>query len=247
MADSQAFEMALAALADQAERARSARPDWSIPPNLPVWTPKRLAVFAADQLHHGESATATVCESLLPQMECAAARRCLEAQIDDERRHASFYARYLEALGASAGDTRPALADAYAAIVAWDGPPEAPILATHAVIEVENLKLQRRVSLWLPCPLFRSIADAVARDEARHVAFGNRYLRQRLPALSSAERARIEKWLLDLWSEAIEDVFAGFMPLLGPTPLARPIPGLLAGWRSRSRKRVQASVRRLGL
>lgn len=239
--------MSLATLADEAERARPAQPDWSIPLNLPVWTPKRLAVFAADQLHHGESATATVCEKLLPRIECAAARRCLEAQIADERRHAAFYARYLEALGASAGDTRPALAAAYAAIAAWDGPPEAPILATHAVIEVENLKLQRRTSIWLPCPLFRSIADAVARDEARHVAFGNRYLRERLPALSAADRARIEKWLLDLWSEAIEDVFAGCMPLLGPSPLMRPVPGLLQGWRTRSRKRVQASVRRLGL
>ncbi|NJO67750.1 MAG: hypothetical protein HC826_02170 [Rhodospirillales bacterium] len=127
------------------------------PAPLPFWLPNRLTRSAVSQFMHGERQTAVLCRHLLPSIDEADARVCLEMQIADELRHADLYRRYLAPLGPPA-PPQPALARIFNSLQRWRGGPEGPILILHLILEGEALWLQKRVEMWLPCPLFRSMS-----------------------------------------------------------------------------------------
>ncbi len=133
-------------------------------------------------------------------------RRFLEMQLDDEVRHAEIYLRYLKMLGGVA-PMEPALGLAADRILKWRGAPEAIVLSCHVLLETESLRLGRAINAWFSCPLFGAISAAIARDEARHIAFGKTYLRESLPALAFAERREIYCWLKELWNNAAAGAF----------------------------------------
>ncbi len=207
-------EPALAEFSAKAARraAAPAVPDWSLPARRPFWLPRRTAAFALTQFYQGELATAEICAALSLRLESPAARAFLETQIADERRHATFYRRYAELAGLELGDA-PALAEAYAAARDWQGPPVAVVLAVHAVLEVENLRLQRTVARWLPCPLLADIGRVVAVDEARHVAFGRLYAPAALAELSPEDLRLARIWLADLWASSADRIVGHFKGL----------------------------------
>ena len=212
-------EQRLATLSKKAEAARASAPDsidWQRPAAPPHWMSKRLAVTAVSQFHYGEIATARLCDKIRNHVALAGARDCLEAQAEDERRHARIYARYLDKLG---GPDRRHLAieGLYGKAESWRGAPEGLILACHMLFEGEALQLQRAIDTWMPCPLFKDISALIARDEARHVAFGRIYLREALPHLPRSERLALFRWMRELWFQAIRTAVNQFAP-----------PGLLA-------------------
>jgi hypothetical protein len=204
----------IAALAAKAAAVQSGGPpdiDWSRPPSLPVWLPRRLAARAVTQYHRGEIATARACETLRYRLALPAARDFLRIQATDERRHATLYDAYLGKIGGP----RPrslSIEETYEKALAWQGAPEAIILAFHAILEGESLRLQQVIDKWLPCPLFREISAVINRDEARHIAFGRIYLREALPYLPRGERLAIFAWARDLWFDAVRDAIADFAP-----------------------------------
>ena len=171
-------DVRIAALVKKGRQAQNApnTPDWSLTPRKPFWLPGRAVAVAVSQFYYGERTTAELCERIAHRITDAEARSFLATQIADERRHAEFFRRYAAGFGGLA-PASAALESAYAAAREWDGPPEALILAIHVVLEGENLNLQQTVDSWLPCPLFADISRCVARDEARHRAFGDLYLR----------------------------------------------------------------------
>ncbi len=183
--------------------------DWSRQPRLPFWMRPSQARAALSQLYHGELATSRLCEALLADRteDRYEVRTCLSFQLRDEMRHADAYARYLEGLGGIAP-----IDDALAR--ALDGARHGPhgtlgaMLAFHIVVEGELLQLHERIARFLPCPLLRDINRLVARDEARHVAFGKIYLADSLDALSDDERARLYAWLHSLWHDATQSALA---------------------------------------
>ena len=81
----------------------------------------------------------------------------------------------------------------------------------------------------MPCPLFAEIGAAIARDEARHVAFGRLYLRHALPRIARDERLAMLGWVRALWHSAVGDGAAGIVPA-GPGARAR---WLEDAWRER--------------
>ena len=207
------LERRFLALAEKARVAAASplQPDWSLQPKRTRWPSEKAVIEAMSKFHHGELATARICEKLHDSLSSPAARRFLTTQIADERRHAEFYARYIGVRGGRAPDPDD-LAPIYAAAFDWEGPPEALILAVHVMLEGESLRLQQSLECWLPCPLFADLSRCIAHDEARHLAFGRLYLRQALPRLRLEEHRRIFLWLKGLWSRAVLRVATGLTP-----------------------------------
>lgn len=216
-------ESRLRRLADKGVRAQQQSVediDWSRRPELPFWLPKRLAGWAVSQFLHGEMATAGMCRQISSRLDSAAAQVFLETQYCDEMRHAAIYQRYVDALGGSA-DITPQLAFAYDQALSWDGPVDGIILAFHCILEGESLMLQQDVRRWLPCPLFSEISDIIARDEARHVAFGRIWCQASLPTLPLAEHRHIHRHLRQLWFTTMNSVIRRIRPfdiINGPKP-----------------------------
>jgi hypothetical protein len=192
---------ALAAKATAARGAEMSDFDWRVTPRSPVFLPRSLYVRALSQFYHGERAAQALCRGLVRRLGQADAEVCLEAQIADETRHAEIFHRYMTRIGGLAPPERTLVA-AHGAVQAWRGAPEAVVLACHILLETEALRIERAVDRWCPCPLFREIGARIARDEARHVAFGTLYLRESLPQLPLRERLAICEWLHELWTQA---------------------------------------------
>lgn len=194
--------------------------DWSQKHGVPFWLPSRLAAWAVSQFLHGERATAEMCEMVAPRLNNDAASAFLETQRADELRHAAIYERYLDKIGGP----RPAsdnLKAAYQAGRDWDGPVEGILLAYHVILEGESLFLQQDVARWLPSKLFNQMSAVIARDEARHVAFGKIILRDALPKLDYEQHALIHSWLKGLWFDTVGNVISRLKPfdfVNGPKP-----------------------------
>jgi len=177
--------------------------DWRHPPRLPLWITRDQARAAISQLYHGEIATSRMCRALLGDFAPGPARRCLEFQIADETRHAEAFERYLEALGGVAAMDQHL---AWVLEAASRGPagPLGTMVAFHVVVEGEVLRMQDSLTRLLPCPLLKQINRRVARDEARHVAFGRIYLSAALAELSENARDQLYGWLHELWRRTTE-------------------------------------------
>ena len=214
--------------------------DWERNVRIPLWMTKRMAIWAVSQFQHGELATARMCRAIRDDVGSAAARAFLETQHLDERRHARIYGRYLGKLG---GAVTPSavLENCYEQALAWQGPSQAIMLAFHVILEGESIRLQKSVDTWMTCPLFKEISAVIARDEARHVAFGKIYLRETLPELPRRQRLAIYLWLRDLWLSGATAVINRIMPmgLLGQ----RTVRGFMAsGWQERLRDLGRAGL-----
>jgi hypothetical protein len=152
------------------------------------------------QLYHGEIATSRICRAWAKDLEPGPVRQCLEIQIEDELRHAEAYERYLDPLG-GVDEVDGALAWALDAMLGGPAGAIGTMVAFHVVVEGEVLRVQDSLARLLPCPLLDQINRRVARDEARHVAFGRMYLTEALADLSADDRDRLYRWLHDLWHE----------------------------------------------
>lgn len=181
--------------------------DWDLSVQLPRWLPREDIAKAMSQLYHGEVATGRLCRRLLAEVPEPEARSCLELQIADESRHAAVYLRYLERLGHMAP-----VDSAFEAVLedglAWSGSALGMVVLFHVVVEAEALRLLDGVARFLPCPLLRQINRRISLDEARHVAFGQIYLRDRVAGLPEDERRHIYYWVQKLWSSYTQATFS---------------------------------------
>ncbi len=213
---------------------------WEQPVRPPRWLPRRLFVRAVSQLHHGEMATAAVCRQLAAELEPIEplAAACLRLQTDDETRHADVYRRYLERLGGIAPMDTP-LATAIGGAAAAELSPVARTIAFHVVLEGEAVQLLQALARHIPCPLLTAIVQRTSRDEARHVAFGKRYVGAAIANLDDAERRALAEWIERLWAASCAELFAAYA---GPF-------GALAGRSAANRRwsRHAKVLRRLGV
>ena len=212
----------LRALAIKGAAASAEHPalDWEQPrPALSLWQ-KPVACGIVNQFIGGEEATARLCAAVAPRIALETARDCLGVQVEDERRHADIYRRYLQRLGG-----RPAqqglLDEAVTRALSWRGAPEAALLAFHVVVEGEALAFQDQARNRIPDPLFDEMSRQIAKDEVRHVAFGRLYLAQSLPHLPLRERIEIYFWLRDLWFDGTTRLASGSLGKVIATALPR--------------------------
>ena len=214
MSKPDSFESRLAALTAKIAAAQHQSPldfDWARPIKLPLWLPRRLAASAITHFQLGELATASMCNQLRNRLDFSLGRDFLDLQALDELRHARLYGFYLDKLGGP--DPKPSrIARAYDRAASWQGAPQAIILAFHGILEGESMRLQQIIDKWLPCPLFKEFSALIARDEARHIAFGRLYLRETLPSLPQPERLRIFRWIRALWFKTVRSAISHFAP-----------------------------------
>lgn len=198
--------------------------DWDQAPRLPGWLPDRVYASVVSQLYHGERATLAMCRRLSRELAGTPAETFLRTQIADEERHADIYADYLDRLGIMVPPDE-AMAAAYDGALAWRGSYHAPVVAFHIVLEGEALDLLQACSKRFPCPLFRQINRRVSHDEARHIAFGKLFLRERVRMLPLDERLEIYRWVRSLWrhcaaaTKARYGLFGRFALRTGPAAL----------------------------
>ena len=190
----------LIACAGADQWAAEAAIDWNLAVRPPRLMPRRTYIAMVSQLYHAERATAEGCRRLLVALPDPAARRFVALQAAEEVRHATVYRAYLARLGDTA-PIDPAVARAFDGALAWRGPWQGLVVAFNLVLEGEALALQRELIDLFPCPLFRALNRRIARDEARHVAFGRLYLCGRLAALPAEQRYEIYRWVRALWRE----------------------------------------------
>lgn len=174
--------------------------DWSISPILPRWLGRRVYVDAISQFLHAEHAALRACDLIATGLAPDdPARRFIIAQQEDERRHVALYARYLARLGETATSLDPALAWACEVVLSPATPTERLVLACHVLLEGEAVRLHGEITAQLPCPLLRAINTQIARDEARHAAFGRVWLRTQIAGWSEVKREETHRWAAALW------------------------------------------------
>ncbi len=175
----------------------------------PNWLLRRFHGAMISQFRHGELITIKICRHLLDVVTEPGVKELLIQQIADEERHAEVYRRYLEKLG-DAAPLDPSLAHAVERIIQWQGSYLGLIVAVHVLLEGEALRTLQDLSDEMPCPLFSQMNKLIVRDEARHVAFGKVYLRQRLANLGLDERMAIYRFVKLLWCESTGGMFLEF-------------------------------------
>ncbi len=174
--------------------------DWTCSPAASPWVPRRSYVGLVSQLFHGEAAALALTGRLLAAFSHDAhARAALVWQEVDERRHVAVHVACLARLGEIAESTS-VLKEALEAMLPWQGPPAALVLANNIVLEEAALSVYPRIASALGCPLFSAVARRLARDEARHVRFGHIVVPPLLAALTVDERVDIYRWLRQLWT-----------------------------------------------
>lgn len=187
--------------------------DWRLDVRPPRWLKRSSYVSIVSQFYFGELATQRLCRRLLKDLADDEGRALVGWQLGDETRHAVAFGRYLERLGDIA-PVEDGLQTALERSLAWQGSPAALIAAFHVVFEGGALALLQKLTKRFPCPLFADIDSRVVPDEARHIAFGKRYLRERVPQLDPEERREILAWLRDVWGEAAKSSrreYSGFI------------------------------------
>jgi len=171
---------------------------WSLSPIRPRWATQRAYIEAVSQLLHAERLTRRACSHLATALADPVALRFVESQARDEARHAAMYTQYLTSIG----DIAPmdqALAAALDGALQWHDSVPAMMVAFNVVLEGKAVHLHGAATRAFPCPLLHQIATTVGRDEARHTAFGQRYLTRELAPLGTDERRAIYLDVRALW------------------------------------------------
>lgn len=182
--------------------------DWSQKIVRPNWLLRRFHAALISQFMYGELATIRVCKSLSTQSDDLQVRRLLDQQIADEHRHALVYEQYLKRLGDIAPED-PAMADTVDKIMLWEGSHLGLVTAVHIILEGEALRTLQDLAVEFPCPLFSQINTKISIDEARHVAFGKIYLKEKLSFLETEERMAIFRFVKSVWDETTSGILSG--------------------------------------
>lgn len=171
------------------------------PPDSPVpanrWNEFRWEynTWLTSQFLHGEQGALLATSRLVETTPHLADKYFAAVQVADEARHVEAYAGYLERLGTAHGyPVNPQLRTLLTQIVSesrWD----IVFLGMQVIIEGIALALFRLGHVSSFDPVIRQITRLVAKDEARHVAFGVLALEGLYADLTSREIAEREEFV----------------------------------------------------
>lgn len=151
------------------------------------------------QILHGEQGALLVSCRLAQSLPDQDAKLFSAAQAMDEARHIDVFSRYIRRLH----DVYPPEAtlcrvlDKVMSARHWQG----RLVGMHIMVEGLALANFSRIRAATNCDLLRDMLRLVMRDEARHVAFGNHYLRTVLQAMHPDDRAEVEDFAVDMVRE----------------------------------------------
>jgi len=170
-------------------------PDCPVPDELWHQYGWEFHAWMTSQFLHGEQGALIATARLVETVPGIDNKLYAASQVADEARHVEAFSMYMERLG-HAYPVNPALAALLSDIMTgerWD----LTYLGMQIVVEGLALAAFRLGQDTAPDPVIRQITRYVARDEARHVAYGVLALRGLYDELTSAERAVAEEFVME--------------------------------------------------
>lgn len=156
---------------------------------------REYQLWTTSQFLHGEQGAMICAAKTVQQVPDLDAKLYAATQVVDEARHVEVYRRLIGKFG-SASPISPAMQTLLGQILRdarWD----ITYLGMQVVIEGLALAAFARIRDAAQNPLAAAVNAYVMEDEARHVAFGSLALRDYYPALTEAERAEREEFLIE--------------------------------------------------
>jgi hypothetical protein len=147
------------------------------------------------QFLHGEQGalmTAAAVTHAAPDYE---AKLYSASQTFDEARHVEVYDTYIKKLGV-VYPISPWLKDVIDATL-QSGSFAKTMVGMNMIVEGLALAAFHNMRKQATCPLLRSLTEYVLRDESRHVAFGNVYLRQSIADMHPDDREDVAQFAFD--------------------------------------------------
>jgi len=211
--------------------------------------------WSLSQLLHGEQAALQLCAQLVNAVPDADTKLFAGQQVADECRHVEVFAKLIARKFGTVHPISPNikfLLDEMLSTPDW----HRKTIGMQVLFEGVAMAVITDIGQRTSNPLVREVMRAVARDEARHAAFGVLALRDQLGRLSAAERDQLEDWT---WM-CLEVVANGLMSSmfdvvaprhgLDPTAVAQSVFSSQAFWDGRYHMfnhTVLPNLRKLGL
>lgn len=161
-----------------------------------VWElSRRTAAFRLSNFLHGEQGALMVAAQLVNAVPHTDAKFYAATQTMDEARHVEVFARYIEKLD----EVRPIAAPLKGVLdeTLQTGDWLKKLVGMQIVVEGLALYSFRDMRNITEEPLLKDLLTYVARDEARHHAYGVQYVSRCIPQLNDAERAELEDFALE--------------------------------------------------
>ena len=184
--------------AERAERASplAFAPESPVPPAL--WDTFRWTYQAwmINQFLHGEQGALLTTARLVETVPDMTAKTYAASQVADEARHVEAYARYIDEKLGVRFPINPGLGALLRDLLGdsrWD----IVYLGMQVIVEGLALAATRIASTGFGDPIIRSITKMIARDEARHIAFGHVALLGLYDEMTTAELDDREAFLLE--------------------------------------------------
>jgi hypothetical protein len=175
------------------------------------------SAWILSQLLHGEQGALMVAGELVAAVPDYEAKLYVASQAMDEARHVEVFARYIRKLD-KIYPVQPVLKEILTAIMEtphW----QAKTVGMQVILEGLALGTFINVRAATGCNLLRDLLGYVTKDEARHVAFGNMYLTERICDMHPDDRAEVEDFALEATRKVVAmrrgmEGFAGFDQVL---------------------------------
>ena len=161
-----------------------------------VWElSRRTAAFRLSNFLHGEQGALMVAAQLVNAVPHTDAKFYAATQTMDEARHVEVFARYIEKLD----EVRPIAAPLKSVLDATlqTGDWLKKLVGMQIVVEGLALYSFRDMRNVTEEPLLKDLLTYVARDEARHHAYGVQYVSRCIPELDDAQRTELEDFALE--------------------------------------------------
>jgi hypothetical protein len=152
------------------------------------------------QFLHGEQGALMTASALTHAVPDYDAKLYCATQAMDEARHVEVYERYVRKLAVTY-PMSPWLKDLIDATLTANHYAKI-MVGMNMVVEGLALAAFHNMRRDTTCPLLKSLTELVLRDESRHVAFGNLYLRETLAAMHADEREDVAEFAF----QAVKDM-----------------------------------------
>lgn len=148
------------------------------------------------QILHGEQGALMVAGELVAAVPDYEAKLYAASQAMDEARHVEVFERYIRKLDSVYPITKPLRSILTMILEAkhW----QSKTVGMQVILEGLALGTFVNVRAATSCDLLRDLMTYVTRDEARHVAFGNLYLTEKIRDMHPDDRAEVEDFALDM-------------------------------------------------
>jgi hypothetical protein len=167
-----------------------------VPPalrNTFLWT---YQAWMINQFLHGEQGALLTTARLVETVPDMTAKTYAASQVADEARHVEAYARYIDEKLGVRFPINPGLGALLRDLLGdsrWD----IVLVGMQVIVEGLALAATRIASTGFGDPIIRSITKMIARDEARHIAFGHVALTGLYDEMTTAELNDREAFLLE--------------------------------------------------